>query len=71
MFKQRRISKAADVTPVDKNENLFHKGNLKRISILIYISKIYEKIMYNQVNDFFINKLSKYQCGLGDITVFY
>ena len=31
-------------------------------SILPNISKIYERIMHNQMNDFFINKLSTYQC---------
>ena len=42
--------------------NPLEKDNNRPISILSNISKIYERIMHNQMNDFFI-KNSKYQCG--------
>ena len=58
----REILKIAEVTPIIKKTNPFEKDNYKPISILSNISRIYERIMHNQINDFFINKLSKYQC---------
>ena len=54
------ILEIAEVTPVYKKANRFEKGNYRPISILHNISKIYERIMQNQMNDFLINKLSKY-----------
>ena len=52
----------AKVTPVSrKAKSSFKEDNYRPISILSNISKIYERIMHNQINDFFINKLSKYQ----------
>ena len=39
------------------------KDNYRPISFLSNISKIYERIMHNPINDFFINKLYKCQCG--------
>ena len=53
----------AEVTPIYNKANLFQKDKYRQISFLSNISKIYERIMHNQINDFFINKLSKYQCG--------
>ena len=52
-----------EVTPIYKKANPFQKDNYRPMRILSNISKIYERIMHNQMNDFFINKLSKYQCG--------
>ena len=57
------IFKIAEVTPIYKKANPFEKDNYRPISILSNISKSFERIMHNQMNNFFINKLSKYQCG--------
>ena len=57
------ILQIAEVTLIYRKANPFEKGNYRPISILSIISKIYHRIMHNQVNHFFINKLSKYQCG--------
>ena len=57
------ILKIAKVTPIYKKANPFEKDNYRPISILSNISKLYERIMHNQMNNFFTNKLSKYQCG--------
>ena len=57
------ILKIAEVAPIFKKANSFEKGNYRPISILSNISKMYEGINHNQMNDFFTNKLSKYQCG--------
>ena len=51
------ILKIAEVTPIYKKANLFEKDNYRPISILSNISKSYERIMHNQMNGFFINKL--------------
>ena len=39
------------------------KDNYRPISILPNISKIYENCLYNQMQTYFDNLLSKYQCG--------
>ena len=57
------ILKIAKVYLIYKKANPFEKDNHRSISILFNISKIYERNMHNQMNDFFINKISKYQCG--------
>ena len=55
--------KDADVTPVHKKEDRTDKSNYRPVSILPAISKIYERILFCQVNKFMDNKLSKHQCG--------
>ena len=68
------IFKIAEVSPIYMKVKLSEKDNYRPISILSNISKIYDIIMHNEMNDFFINKLSKYQCGFrndfGHSTVF-
>ena len=39
------------------------KDNYRPISILPNISKIYEKCLYNEIETYFDEILSKYQCG--------
>ena len=55
--------KIAEITPIYEKANPFEKDNYRPSSILSNISKIFERIMHNQLNNFFINRLSKYQCG--------
>ena len=57
------VLKIAEITPIYKKANPFEKDNYIPSSILSNISKIFERIMHNQSNSFFINRLSKYQCG--------
>ena len=69
------ILKIAEVTPLYKKVYLFEKDNYRPISILSNISKIFERIMHNQMNNFFVNKLSLnisavLEKGLGHSTVF-
>ena len=52
------ILKIAEVTPIYKKVNPFEKDNYRPISILSNISKNFDRIMHNQMNNFFINKLS-------------
>ena len=41
------------------------KENYRPISILSNLSKIYEKLMYNKLYDYFDNMLFPRQCGFG------
>ena len=52
------ILKIAKVTPIYKKVNPFEKDNYRPISILSNISKMYERIMHHQMNNFLINKLN-------------
>ena len=45
-----------------KEQKVF-KGNCRPISILPFVSKIFERIICKELTTFFDNILSKYQCG--------
>ena len=55
--------KHADIVPVYKKNNKCEKKNYGPVSILSNLSKIYEKLMYNQLYDYFVNILFPSQCG--------
>ena len=55
--------KIADITPTHKKKERILKENYRPISILPSISKIYEKLLEDQLNVYFENILSKFQCG--------
>ena len=55
--------KHADVKLVHKKKEKTDKANYKPASILPNISKIYEKLMYQQLYDHFESVLSPKQCG--------
>ena len=55
--------KSADVTRAYKKKSKNSKDNYRPISILSNISKIYERCLYDQIQNFFENILSKYQCS--------
>ena len=55
--------KKADVSPVFKNGNHNDKTNYRPVSILPLFSKIYERLIYNQVNHMTENALSVFLCG--------
>ena len=55
--------KCADVTPVFKKDNKTEKSNYRPISILPVLSKVFERIIYDQINSFMENKLSPHFCG--------
>ena len=55
--------KLADITPIFKKlENIFVE-NYRPISVLPTVSKIFERIMQEQMNDFVAKYLSPYLCG--------
>ena len=55
--------KLAEVVPVYKKNNKKDKSNYRPISILSSISKIYERCIQTQLNEYFAKCLSKFQCG--------
>ena len=46
-----------------KKINKTDKENYRPISILPNLSKVYERLMYNQIYPYFDTLLSKFQCG--------
>ena len=55
--------KNADVSPVFKKGGHLNKSNYRPVSILPSDSKIFEKLMFSQINNFIDPYLSIYQCG--------
>ena len=55
--------KAADISPVHKKGDPMLKENYRPVSILPTLSKVYEKILFNQISKYMENELSKYLCG--------
>ena len=55
--------KNADVTPIFKKLERILKTNYRGISILPTLSKIYEKIFYQQIYEYFVNIFSTYLGG--------
>ena len=54
--------KYADVTPIHKKDDKTDKTNYRPISILPNLSKVYERLMYNQISPYFDSVFSKFQC---------
>ena len=55
--------KNADITPIFKKGDRLSKDNYRPISILPTVSKVYEKLLYQQIYEYFNNIFSKYLCG--------
>ena len=51
------------VTPVFKKNNLLSKENYRPVSVLPIISKLFEKLMQNQINLHIKSFLSSFLCG--------
>ena len=45
--------KTAELSPLCKKEDQLNKVNYRPVSLLTVISKIYESVMFDQVNDYF------------------
>ena len=55
--------KLANVAPVFKKEDLFDKCNYRPVSILPLLSKVHEKVIYNQLCDYSESFLNNIICG--------
>ena len=55
--------KKADITPVYKKGEITDKENYRPISTLSNLTKVFEKLLYNQIETFMTHKLSKLLTG--------
>ena len=55
--------KYVEVTPIHKKDDKTDKENYRPISILPNLSKVYDRLMYNQIYPYFDTLFSKFQCG--------
>ena len=55
--------KFADITPIFKNTDKNDKHNYRPVSILPVLSKIFERLMFHQINIYMQEKLSIFLCG--------
>ena len=55
--------KEADISPLHKSLDKISLKNYRPVSILHVVSKIFEKIMQNQMNDYVESMLSPFLCG--------
>ena len=53
----------ADVTPIHKKDDKTDSINYRPISILPNLSKVSERLMYNQISSYFDSVFSEFQCG--------
>ena len=55
--------KLADVSPIFKKEDSFKKENYRPVSILPHMLKVFERILYKQIDTLMTAKFSPYLCG--------
>ena len=60
---QSAISTENSLSEVVKNDDKTDKENYRSICILPNLSKVYERLMYNQIYPYFQTIFSKFQCG--------
>ena len=53
----------ADIKPIYKKISRNEKSNYRPVSVLPNLSKVYERILFEQISSFFENILSRHQCG--------
>ena len=57
------ILKKAEITPVYKKDGMNDKQNYRPVNTLSNQSKVFEKLIYPQINTYMIDKFSKYLTG--------
>ena len=55
--------KLAEVSPIFQKKDDLHKENYRPVSVLAHVSKVFERIMYHQINDYRKDKLWKQLTG--------
>ena len=55
--------KLADVSPIHKKLQKVAKGNYRPVSVLAVVSKVFERIIDKQTNNYMEKYLSRYICG--------
>ena len=64
-LKSPSVLKQANITPVFKKGERYSKDNYRPVSILPNMSKIFERCMFRQINEYMDVFLSKHRCGFG------
>ena len=59
--------KYAEVTPIHKKDDKTDKENYRPISILPNLSKVYERLMYNQIYPYF--QTTNFSVGFGKASI--
>ena len=59
--------KLTEVSPIFKNKDDLDKENYRSVSVLPHVSKVFERIMYHQINDYMKDKLWKQLTGFKKI----
>ena len=57
------LMKVSEISPVFKKSDNTSKYNYRPISTLFNFAKLFERIIYSQLNDYIENKFSKYLTG--------
>ena len=60
MGKFPEIMKKAEVKPVYHKDDMNDKQNYRPVSTLCNLSKVFEKLIYSQINSYISDKFSKY-----------
>ena len=55
--------KLSDVTPIYKKDDHNKSKNYKPVSVLPVVSKVFEKIMHDQISQYINSFLTPYLCG--------
>ncbi len=68
IYKSQFLSelKEANVSSIFKNTDATLKSNLRPISVLLLVSKIYERILIEQISPYVQNKLSNLLSGFSE-----
>ena len=56
--------KLADIAPLSKNDDVTNKANYRPISMQPIVSKVFEKLIQNQIGGFIESKLFPFMCGI-------
>ena len=56
-------SKKIRGNPIVKKQDPLKKENYSPVSLLLYVSNVFERIPFAQINDYMENKLEKYVTG--------
>ena len=55
--------KIANITPVHKNDEATDKENYRPVSLLPLLSKVFERLLYDQLSDYLEKYLNTLLCG--------
>ena len=60
---------SAEISPILKKDIDLEKENYRPVSVLCNVSKVFERIIYTQINNFMENKLAALLTGSGKTTI--